>query len=366
MKMHKEFLPVFPRHLKVAGILGKDETKSAEVKQVVEKGRVGAEVAREYGIPEGSVYKWVKQYHARPINAFPGSGNLSGDDGELIRLRREVKRLEAENEFLKMPRRTLRGKNRKVRRNTKARKRRGCFRACVLLGVSRSGYYSWRCRESCPGAVKDRDLPARIRGIFDASRRTYVARRILRVLVRQGTPVSRRKVARIMRQEKLTPRAAARRRMSTTNSRHALPVAPNLLNKDFWAERPNRAFVTDVTSIRTLDRWLYLAVVLDLYSRRVVGWAMSENNDRFLVIEAMNMALRRRKPEPGLIVHSDRGSTFCSFDFQDLLRTCGAVSSMSAKGDCYDNACAESFFHSLKVEWLYPNPDNHAFLFVRF
>jgi transposase InsO family protein len=159
-----------------------------------------------------------------------------------------------------------------------------------------------------------------------------------------------------MRQERLVAKAARGRRASTTDSRHALPVAPNLVQKDFHASQPNQLWGTDVTYIRTLEGWLYLAVVIDLYARRVVGWGLSEQNDRFLVMSAARMAFRRRKPPQGLIVHSDRGSTFCSHDFQDLLNAHGCLSSMGAKGDCYDNACAESFFHTFKVEWLYDEP----------
>ena len=228
----------------------------------------------------------------------------------------------------------------------------GIARACKLLGVSASGYYSWLRREARPGAVKECDLPKRIREIFVSSHGIYGSRRIQRVLVSQGTPITRRKVARMMRAQGLIAKAARGRGIRTTDSRHTLPVSPNLPQKDFRARAPNRVWVTDVTYIRTLEGWIYLAIVLDLYARRVVGWTLSEKNDRFLAMDAVRMALRRRKHRKGLIVHSDRGSPYCSFDFQELLRTHGILSGMSAKGDCYDNACAESFFHSLKVEWL--------------
>jgi transposase InsO family protein len=139
---------------------------------------------------------------------------------------------------------------------------------------------------------------------------------------------------------------------ATTNSKHSLPVSPNLVRQDFSVAVPNLVWVTDITYVSTGEGWLYLAAVVDLYSRRVVGWATSNKIDRFLAVEALEMAITRRRPKAGLIVHSDRGSVFCSEDFRRKLEIFKCVSSMSRKGNCYDNACAESFFHSIKVEWL--------------
>lgn len=148
---------------------------------------------------------------------------------------------------------------------------------------------------------------------------------------------------------------AAKKYKATTNSNHKLPVAPNLLEQDFSVDRPNNVWVSDFTYLWTNEGWMYLAVVIDLYSRRVVGWSLSNRMTKKLVLDAMKMAIRQRKPAPGLIAHSDRGSQYCSHDYQKLLKKHYIRCSMSKKGDCYDNACAETFFHSLKVEWIYGN-----------
>ena len=146
---------------------------------------------------------------------------------------------------------------------------------------------------------------------------------------------------------------AAKRYKATTNSKHNLPVAPNLLEQNFVVSAPNKVWVSDFTYLWTLQGWMYLAVVLDLYSRRIVGWSMSNRMTKELVIEALEMAIRQRKPAAGLIVHSDRGSQYCSHEYQKRIKRYQLCCSMSKKGDCYDNACAETFFHSFKVEWIY-------------
>ena len=150
---------------------------------------------------------------------------------------------------------------------------------------------------------------------------------------------------------------AAKRYKATTNSKHYLPVAPNLLEQNFVVSAPNKVWVSDFTYLWTLQGWMYLAIVLDLYSRRIVGWSMSNRMTKELVIEALEMAIRQRKPDAGLIVHSDRGSQYCSREYQKTIKRYHLCCSMSKKGDCYDNACAETFFHSFKVEWIhFPYP----------
>jgi transposase InsO family protein len=165
-------------------------------------------------------------------------------------------------------------------------------------------------------------------------------------------PVNRKTVAASLRRQGLRAKAA-RKFKATTNSRHSLPVAPNLLQQNFTATAPNQKWVGDITYLSTGEGWLYLAVVIDLYSRRVIGWAMSERMTAALVCDALQMALWRRKHPSGAIVHSDRGSQYCSADYQRLLSEHDLTCSMSAKGNCYDNACAETFFHSLKVEAIH-------------
>jgi putative transposase len=222
---------------------------------------------------------------------------------------------------------------------------------CRVLGVSRSGYYAWRQAPESPRAAENRRLDADIQRRFDEHRGRYGAPRITLDLQAEGWRVSRRRVAKRMRAMGLRARAA-RRFKATTHSKHRLPVAPNRLQQDFTAAGPNQKWVADITYLWTGEGWLYLAVVLDLYSRAVVGWSMAERITKELVMAALTMALFRRRPPPGLILHSDRGSQYAALDYQALLEHHGLLCSMSRKGDCYDNAAMESFFHTLKVEQI--------------
>jgi len=220
---------------------------------------------------------------------------------------------------------------------------------CRVLDVTRSGYYAWKRRGERPGDEENRRLDADIRRLFDLHKARYGAPRLTLELREEGWTVSRKRVAKRMRARGLRARAA-RKYKATTQSKHGLPVAPNLLGQDFTAHAPNRSWTSDITYLWTEEGWLYLAVVMDLYSRAIVGWAMSERMTRELAMSALTMAVWRRRPEPGVVVHSDRGSQYASGDYQALLETHGFRCSMSRKGDCYDNAAMESFFHSLKVE----------------
>jgi putative transposase len=195
-------------------------------------------------------------------------------------------------------------------------------------------------------------LGIKICAIFDKSHKTYGIRRIKAALASDGIRVGRRLIKSKMDHYGLVCKAAKRYK-ATTNSKHNLPVAPNLLEQNFVVSAPNKVWVTDFTYLWTLQGWMYLAVVLDLYSRRIVGWSMSNRMTKELVIEALEMAIRQRKPAAGLIVHSDRGSQYCSHEYQKRIKRYQLCCSMSKKGDCYDNACAETFFHSFKVEWIY-------------
>jgi putative transposase len=221
---------------------------------------------------------------------------------------------------------------------------------CRLLGVSRSGYYSWRRRPASARKMADKALTVAIKSVHQASRGVYGSLRVFWRLRQLDWRWSRKRVARLMRQLGLRGKRKRRFRPRTTNSDHGLPSAPNRLNQDFAAAAPNRKWVSDISYIDTAEGWLYLAVIIDLYSRKVVGWAMSHRIDRFLGLTALDMATRSRKPAPGLIFHSDRGSQYASADFQNTLAAHGMVASMSGKGNCYDNAPAESWFASLKVE----------------
>lgn len=222
---------------------------------------------------------------------------------------------------------------------------------CHVLDVSRSGYFAWVDRPESERAKEDRRLLARIQDIHRGSRGTYGRPRIHAALRRDGERCGKHRVARLMRQNGLSVRHKRRYR-ATTDSRHNLPVAENLLGRQFQVGTPNRAWVSDLTYIPTGEGWLYLAAVLDVGTRRVVGWSMDTTMARSLVIDALELAIRRRRPQPGLIHHSDRGSQYASHDYQRLLQQYGMVPSMSRKGDCWDNAAMESFFHTLKTELI--------------
>jgi transposase InsO family protein len=223
---------------------------------------------------------------------------------------------------------------------------------CQTLQVSTSGYYAWRrCPESAR-AQDDRRLLVLIQTRHTASKRTYGSPRIHAALRQQGESCGRHRVARIMRAAGVVAKHRRKFR-ATTNSAHQFPVAANVLNRQFTPSAPNQVWVSDITYVPTGEGWLYLAAVMDLAARRIVGWAMSERIDRALACDALTDALDRRRPAPGLIHHSDRGSQYASADYQALLAQHGLIPSMSRKGNCWDNAPMESFFHSLKVEWLH-------------
>jgi putative transposase len=223
---------------------------------------------------------------------------------------------------------------------------------CMVLGVSRSGFYAWTERVPSARSLEDAKLRVHISAIYERSRGTYGAPRIHAELRTSGFHVGRKRVARLMGELGLQSRRK-RRFKATTDSRHALPVAENVLDRKFEVDAPNVAWVTDITYVWTSEGWLYLAAILDLFSRRVVGFAMSERIDRALVLDALSGAIGRRLPNAGLVHHSDRGSQYASNDYQAALRDVGVVCSMSRKGNCWDNAVAESFFATLKTELVY-------------
>jgi len=207
---------------------------------------------------------------------------------------------------------------------------------CRVLGVSKSGYYASAKRPECTRSREDRLLGAKVRASHEGSRGTYGAPRIHADLKEEGFDVSLKRIARLMQEQGLTgQRKKAFRR--TTNSDHLFTIAPNVLERRFEVEEPNRAWVTDITYVRTWQGWLYLAVVIDLFSRRVVGWAADEHMRTELVVDALRMALGRRCPGPGLVCHSDRGSQYASYKYRGELRERGLVCSMSRRADCWDS-----------------------------
>lgn len=220
---------------------------------------------------------------------------------------------------------------------------------CRVLDVSPSGYYASQARPVSAHALRDVELSKQIATSHQASKRRYGSPRVYADLKADKVHVGRKRVARLMREDGLVARCRRRYR-TTTDSKHSFPIAPNLLERDFTAQGPDESWVTDITFIWTLQGWLYLAVILDVFSRRVVGWATGQHVDRHLALAALDMALAKRCPGRGLVHHSDRGSTYASRDYRRALRSRGIKCSMSRKGDCWDNAVAESFFATLKRE----------------
>ena len=223
---------------------------------------------------------------------------------------------------------------------------------CRVLQVSPSGYYASLRRAPSPRKRKDVELKVHITAIHEQSDGTYGSPRVHKQMRHERFEVGRDRVARLMRELQRcgTPK---RRFVRTTDSAHDAPVAPNLLQRDFEAERPNQRWATDITYVWTSQSWMYLAVVMDLFSRRVVGWAMASHLRTELALDALRMALGRRMPEPGLMHHSDRGVQYAAHAYQNVLHQHGIICSMSRKGDCWDNAVVESFFSRIKTELLH-------------
>lgn len=220
---------------------------------------------------------------------------------------------------------------------------------CRVLRVSRAGFYAWRARPESAHAREDRRLAVRVRAVHEQSRCTYGSPRVHAELAAADEHVSRKRVIRLMQQEGLVARIRRRYRC-TTMSEHDQPVAPNLLARRFGADAPNQRWVGDTTELAAGAGKLYLAAVIDLYSRFVVGWAVSAVNDRHLAMKALDQALRRRCPGAGLLHHSDQGSPYASEDYRRVLTTHGITCSMSRRGNCLDNAAMESWFSTLKAE----------------
>ena len=224
---------------------------------------------------------------------------------------------------------------------------------CRVLKVSRSGYYAWRRRPVSARKMANQKLTEQIEEIHQQSRQTYGSPRIHAELTNRGVHCGHNRVARLMRQAELRAKKNQKLKVKTTDSAHNYPVAPNLLEQDFQASRPNEKWVADITYIATAEGWLYLATVMDLYSRRIVGWAMGDTLARSLPLAALQMALETRQPPPGLLHHSDRGSQYASEDYQAVLTKYQIQGSMSRTANCYDNAPIESFFGTLKTELVH-------------
>ncbi|MBN2394632.1 MAG: IS3 family transposase [Anaerolineae bacterium] len=229
-------------------------------------------------------------------------------------------------------------------------------RMCKVLDVSRSGYYAWRGRPRSKREMANQRLYKKIKAVYNESHKTYGSPRIYEVLKQQDIACSENRVARLMRLRGLRAKKTKRFKTTTKRDKAARP-APNLLERDFTADRPNHKWVSDITYIRTAEGWLYLAAVLDLFSRRIVGWAMSDRMTSDLTVSALKMAVQQRQVDPGLLHHSDQGSQYTAQEYQQLLEDWGIEVSMNGAGSWYDNAAMESFFGTLKGEWVY----HHAY-----
>jgi putative transposase len=226
---------------------------------------------------------------------------------------------------------------------------------CELLEVSPSGYYSWASVQSDPGAraLQDQSLARDIGAIHAQSRQTYGSPRVVAALRAIGRRHGRNRIARLMKDQGLCGRQKGRYRVRTTDSNHDHPIAPNRLAEAPQASAPNQIWVADITYIQTQEGWLYLAAILDLFSRKIVGWAMSQSIDSALVLQALSMALLHRQPPANLLFHSDRGVQYAAANFRAALRQAHLLPSMSRRGNCYDNAAMESFWSTLKLELVY-------------
>ena len=222
----------------------------------------------------------------------------------------------------------------------------------AALNVSRSGYYAWLSRPRSRRAEDNIRLDVEIKSVYERSQRRYGSVKITRELLKRGKKYSRNRVASRMREMGVASKARKKFK-ATTHSKHNYPVAPNLLNRNFTASAPNEVWVSDITYIRTKSGWSYLTVFIDLFSRIVTGWAISTSLNHEMVLEAFQKAFWRRKPGKGLIVHSDQGVQYACDEFRKTLKKHGFIQSMSRKGDCWDNAVAESFFKTVKTEWAY-------------
>ncbi|MHA7680566.1 IS3 family transposase [Cupriavidus sp. PET2-C1] len=319
------------------------------VRMVREQALSVTEVCHTMGIGETALRRWLAQYDLE-LAGGQGTGKpLTPEQLRIRQLEEENRRLKEDNLILKKAFGLLRPGTEVIYRVVTALQKEAISisRACRVLSVSRAGYYAHRQRG--PGDMARARQEVHVRAAFEGSGRSYGSRRVAQAVSAQGVKIGRYRARALMRKAGLRP-VWQRKFVATTNSRHDRPVAPNVLNRQFRPAQPNQAWVSDMTYIRTVEGWLYLAVVLDLYSRKVVGWAMAPTMPASLIVNALQMAIQQRNPAPGLIVHSDRGSQYASEEYRGLLARHGLVCSMSRLGDCWDNAVMERFFLNLKME----------------
>ncbi|WP_416408117.1 IS3 family transposase [Agrobacterium rosae] len=325
------------------------EYKLEAVKLVRERGVTIAQAARDLDVHENVLRKWVREYSDDPSQSFPGKGQMKPEQLEIERLRREVAKLKAERDIPKKGRSLLcQGRDMKFAFIAKHRSIWPVAWLCEALGVSRSGFHAWLNRSPSEHARYDEVLLDKITQSFKSSDRTYGARRVWHDVLEEGLSCGLHRIERLMRLNAL--RARPRRRGLPKDAGDRAVIMPNVLDRQFMAERPNQKWVADFTYIWTAEGWLYVAAVIDLFSRRVVGWSMNANMTAQLVTDALIMAIWRRGKPDALLHHSDQGSQYTSEQFQRLMGDHGITCSMSRSGNVWDNAAMESFFSSLKTE----------------
>ncbi|MEK4031842.1 IS3 family transposase [Methylocystis sp. IM3] len=326
------------------------EFKVEAVRLVKERGVTVAQACRDLDVHENVLRRWIRELTVDPAQAFPGHGQQKPEQQELERLRREVAKLRAERDIPKKGRSLLcEGSEMRFAFVAKHRNVWPVAWLCEALDVSRSGFHAWLRRGPSPRSIADEELTRKIRVSFVGSARTYGARRVWRDVLAEGVSCGLHKIERLMRANAL--RARPRRRgLPKDEGQRSMVVAPNVLDRQFAAEAPNRKWIADFTYIWTAEGWLYVAAVIDLFSRRVVGWSMKAEMTAQLVTDALMMAIWRRGKPDALLHHSDRGSQYTSEQFQRLMADNGVVCSMSRSGNVWDNAAMESFFSSLKTE----------------
>ncbi|MGM0939898.1 MAG: IS3 family transposase [Bacillota bacterium] len=330
-----------------------NEFKIQAVQMVKQDGKKIAEVARELDLAEQTLHNWVKKYDKNQEAAFVGSGNPSPENKNEREFEKRIRDLEEENAILKKANEHLRKRPEVI--YDFIYKHRHEFRVakmCLVLGVSKSGYYAWLRRPKSEQKKRRETLTAQVKRVHLESRENYGSPKITKVLQNEGIQVSEKTVTRIMQEVGIQSKTVKKYK-ATTNSKHNLSVYPNVLNQAFQVDRPGKVWVSDITYIWTSEGWLYLASVMDLYSRRVIGWDMRDRMTKELVITALKRAMITQPPMSGLIHHSDRGSQYASNDYQALLRENEIKTSMSRKGNCYDNACIESFHSIIKKELIF-------------
>ncbi|PDS54156.1 IS3 family transposase [Rhizobium anhuiense] len=325
------------------------EYKLEAVKLVRERGVTVAQAARDLDVHENVLRKWVCEYGDDPSQSFPGKGHMKPEQLEIERLRREVAKLKAERDIPKKGRSLLcQGRDMKFAFIAKHRSIWPVAWLCEALGVSRSGFHAWLNRSPSEHARYDELLLDKITQSFKSSDRTYGARRVWHDVLEEGLSCGLHRIERLMRLNAL--RARPRRRGLPKDAGDRAVIMPNVLDRQFVADRPNQKWVADFTYIWTAEGWLYVAAVIDLFSRRVVGWSMNANMTAQLVTDALIMAIWRRGKPDALLHHSDQGSQYTSEQFQRLMGDHGITCSMSRSGNVWDNAAMESFFSSLKTE----------------